>query len=705
MPLKLVGLKGRAIMLERMMMLVLQLGVIIFAARAGGILFEKINMPPIIGEIAAGIIIGPYLLGSIVLPGFGHSLFPIYGSFPISIELYGFTTVASIILLFLVGLETDLEMFLKYSVVGSLVGIGGALVSFVLGDLTAVLLSRHLFGVQYGFMHPLPLFLGVISTATSVGITARVLSDKRKMQSPEGVTIISGAVIDDILGVIALAIVIGIARSGHVEWRQVSAIAIKSIAIWLGFTTAGLLLAGHISRLLKKFEDTTVITVMSLGLALILAGIFEKAGLAMIIGAYVMGLSLSRTDLDYVIREKLSSLHRFFVPIFFCVMGMMVNVSAMLTKQILLFGFIYTIANIAGKIIGCGLPALCLNFNPRGAMRVGLGMTPRGEVTLLIAGIGLSAGILQQNTLGIIVMMTIITALVTPWMLAASFRSDKPAIRKAKPRKEVNKDIVFTMPTPETTDLVLSKIVSAFSNEGFYVHRLDSGERMSRLYQIRKDETSIGMRASSVEIEFDCREEESVFVHTLVYEILTELENTMRQLQALTDKAAIGKKIFQEKKSKPLRTKMIVEQIHLDAVEIGLKSSTKEGIIEEMLELIVKSGQLDKNQQKKALSDILERERVMSTGMQYGIALPHAKTDAVKGLVCAVGINKVGVDFKSLDGEPSNIFVMILSPRDVTGPHIRFMADISQLLMDESRRERLLAAKKNEELYNILTTT
>ena len=221
-------------MIERMMMLVIQLGLIIFAARIGGLIFERLRMPAIIGEITAGIIIGPYLLGGVNIPGLGQSLFTVYGDFPISFELYGFTTVASIVLLFIVGLETDLEMFMKYSLVGSLVGIGGVVVSFIFGNLTAVFLSKYLFGVQYGFSHPVSLFLGVISTATSVGITARILSEKKKMQSPEGVTIISGAVIDDILGIIALAIVIGIAKSGHFEWHKVTGIAIKSVFVWMG---------------------------------------------------------------------------------------------------------------------------------------------------------------------------------------------------------------------------------------------------------------------------------------------------------------------------------------------------------------------------------------------------------------------------------------------------------------------------------------
>ena len=690
-------------MIERMTLLVFQLGLIIFAARICGLVFERFRMPAIIGEITAGIIIGPYLLGGVNIPILGQPLFPMHANFPVSFELYGFTTVASIILLFLVGLETDLEMFVKYSLAGSLVGIGGVVVSFIFGNLTAVFLSRYLFGVHYGFSHPACLFLGVIATATSVGITARILSQKKKMQSPEGVTIISGAVIDDILGIIALAIIIGIARSGHFEWHKVTSIAIKSVLVWVGFTFSGVLLSRHISLFLKKFKDTTTITIMGLGMALILAGIFEKAGLAMIIGAYVMGLSLSRTDLDYVIQEKLASLHRFFVPIFFCVMGMMVDISALKSSHVILFGLAYTVTSVMGKIIGCGLPALFLNFNARGALRIGLGMTPRGEVTLLIASIGLTTGLLGQAALGSIVMMTIVTALIAPIMLAASLKSDKPVLRKSRPEKERTKNIQFGMPTPDTSELILSKIITAFGSEGFFVHRLDTDKREEKLFQIRKDQVFIVMRASNALIEFDCKDEESVFINTLVYEVICELENTMHQLQQLVDSKSMGRKIFLRQQGKIFANNKMTGRIHPNAVKPNLKASDKKSVIEEMVELIIASGQLDKTKRTDVIKAIVEREQTMSTGMQDGIAMPHAKTDAVGNIVCALGIKKEGVDFQSLDGENSNIFIMILSPRNATGPHIRLMADISQLLADSAFRQRLLGAKDDKELFCIFT--
>jgi Kef-type K+ transport system membrane component KefB len=172
--------------------LAIQLGILIFAVRFIGKLFKKIKVPTVLGELLIGVIIGPFALGGIALPGFPHGMFPLNSAeLAVSTELYSFAQIASIILLFASGLETDLKLFLKYSVAGGVIGIGGVVFSFVFGDLVGVWL------LHTNFMDVRCLFLGIMSTATSVGITARILSDKKKMDSPEGVTILASAVFDD----------------------------------------------------------------------------------------------------------------------------------------------------------------------------------------------------------------------------------------------------------------------------------------------------------------------------------------------------------------------------------------------------------------------------------------------------------------------------------------------------------------------------
>lgn len=691
-------------LVSRMAVLVIQLSIILFAAWGGGALFRKFRLPVVLGEIIAGMIIGPYLLGSIPLFGFEHGIFPLQGVFPISVELYAFTTVASIVLLFLVGLETDIETFFSFSVAGSTIGIGGVFFSFIFGDLLAVAFSKYLFGVQYGFMDSVPLFLGIISTATSVGISARILSEKRKMGTPEGVTLLSGAVIDDILGIIILAVAVGIIKSGRIELRSVLSISIKAISIWLGFTAIGLIFSRQLSRFLKKFKDKSTIAVMSFALALLLAGIFEKSGLAMIVGAYVMGLSLSKTDLSYMIQGNLSILQRFLVPVFFCVMGMLVNLYEFGSLPIIIFGLVYTAVAVLGKIIGCSIPSLFLDFNWRGALRIGVGMIPRGEVALIIAGIGLSSGLLQQEAFSVAIIMTFLTTLMTPPILSKLLDSDAPVLRKEKASRIEHRQIVYAMPNPETSELILNKVIGAFESEGFYVHFM---ELPHKLYQIRKNETFITLNYTPENLTFDCYTEDVSFIHTLFYEVLAELEHVMKHLQSLTDIKSIGKKIFDSAgrkesngKAKLLTGKMKFSQLFPPlAMNVSLKANTKDKIIEELVDLLVKSGQLSSSKRQAALNDIFERENDISTGMQDGIALPHARTNAVNRIVCAVGLKKDGVDFDSIDRNPSKIFVITLAPKESSEAYLQFMAEITKFLMSADNREKILACSTDLDLY------
>ncbi|MFA5369618.1 MAG: cation:proton antiporter [Candidatus Omnitrophota bacterium] len=686
-------------LVSRITLLIFQLSIIIFAAWTGGWVFRKFKLPKVLGEIVSGVIVGPYLLGAISIPGFVQGVFPMHPGFPVSPELYSIATIASIVLLFLAGVETDINTFLRYSFVGSVVGISGVIFSFVLGDITGIVLSEALFGRQYGFASPVPLFLGAICTATSVGIGARILSDKRKMDSPEGITIISAAVIDDILGVITLAIVIGIARSSDVNWAQVSIIAGKGITIWFAFTALGIVFAPKISNFLKIFKDRGTISIMSFAMALFLAGVFEKSGLAMIIGAYTMGLSLSRTDLCFIIRENLSILYKFFVPVFFCVMGMMVDIKEVCSPSILLFGAVYLVVAILSKLIGCGLPARLLNFNTRGALAIGVGMVPRGEVALIIAGIGLSLGVIPHDIFSVAVLMTFITTLITPPVLEMLVDTDKSMLVKQTDRRLEHKEISYAMPNPETADLILSRVINAFDHEGFFIYRIDTPER---LYQIRKDETFITLKFTSEKLYFTCQPQDASFVYTLFYEVIAEFEYIIKNLDSIADKDQVGKDIISSGNGAKKEGLAIREIIPLSAVEHNLTGNTKEEIISSLVELLIRSGQLHSSNKQEIIRELSDREEIISTGMQDGIALPHAKTRLVKNMISALGINREGVVFGSLDKKPSRVFVVTIAPESFSSPYLQYVAEVSKFLIKPENRLRLLSAKNNEELYNII---
>ena len=156
-------------MTHRMMMLVIQLGIILVVARIGNMLFEKMKMPGVLGELAAGILVGPFLLGGIAIPGFPHGIFPVFSpTFPVSPELYGLCSIASIVLLFMVGLETNIAMFIRYSLPGTLVGLGGVIASYLAGSLLGVMLLPKLMPGVFTMLSPACIFLGIIDRKSVV---------------------------------------------------------------------------------------------------------------------------------------------------------------------------------------------------------------------------------------------------------------------------------------------------------------------------------------------------------------------------------------------------------------------------------------------------------------------------------------------------------------------------------------------------------
>ena len=682
---------------HRMMTLMLQVAAIIFAARLGGALFTRINFPSVLGELVVGIIIGPYLLGALPLPGMPLGLFPMPAhAFPISHELYGIATLASIILLFLAGLETDIELFIRYSLTGTIVGLGGIIASFSLGVFTA----HAMIGLP--ILSPGALFMGVMSTATSVGITARILSERRSMESPEGVTILAGAVIDDVLGIIMLAIILGIsgilaAGQGNIDWGAISFIALKTVSVWLGFTLFGIIFSQKIGSFLKKIGGSGTISVMALGLALLLAGIFEHAGLAMIVGAYVMGLSLSKTDLSYVIQETLHPLQLFLVPIFFTVMGMLVDLRVFLSWPIVLLGLVYSIGAIFAKMVGCGIPALFLGFNKLGATRIGLGMVPRGEVALIIAGIGLSAGFLDEKIFGVSIMMTLITTIISPPLLDFSLKNGKRGTKKATDTDTLI-STKFDLEMPEFTEILTNHVREYFNKEGYFItmRQFDA-----KIYQIRKDNSFIKMYQYDTHLILMTSPQDEVFAKTIVYEAFIKLYWVIDKIKAISLPADMRKNLTTQ--HNPNSTICITENItdffEPEHIILALQSDTKEGAIRELAVLLHKQDHLQNL--AAVYKEVLERESVISTGMENGLAIPHARANEVDRVALAVGISHQGIDFGAPGGEKSHIIALLISSTHENDPHIKVLAALATMFIVKERADAVINAKDKNEIWNI----
>ena len=340
-----------------------------------------------------------------------------------SSELFAIAQIGSVILLFAIGLETNLRQFLKYAGPATAVALGGVVLPFALGSGATVL-----FGFADGFLSSEALFMGALMTATSVGITARVLADLKSLDRPEGVTILAAAVVDDVLGILVLTVVVGASAASSFSAGAIGIVAIKAIGFWLGLTAIGIWAAPYIERAINKLRSDGAGLVLTLALAFLAAGAAELAGLAFIIGAFSIGLALSATELAHKVERELSGIIQFIVPIFFVVMGMLVDVGSMTSAVI--FGIVLSVLAILSKVLGSGIPALLTGFNFLGSARIGVGMTPRGEVALIIAGIGLSQGIIGQNLFGVSIMMTIITTLIAPIILVPLLKNETRGTRK-----------------------------------------------------------------------------------------------------------------------------------------------------------------------------------------------------------------------------------------------------------------------------------
>lgn len=694
-------------MVHRMVILVFQLAVIIFAVRIGGGLMRRVKLPGVLGELISGIIIGPYLLGGIPLPWFGlpDGLFPrpMEGGFPITTELYGFATVASLILLFMVGLETDFRQFLKYSIAGTIIGLGGVFVSFAAGDFAGVYFG---IGDNLHFLSPACLFLGALCTATSVGITARILSERKQMDSPEGVTILASAIIDDVLGIIGLAIIISlidVLKVGNgdiagLPWGNIAQVAIETVLVCVAFSALGLACSSHIGRFLKSFKSPTTFTTLALGLAFLSAGIFETAGLAMIIGAYVMGLSLSKTDITFIVQERLHNLQDFFVPIFFAVMGMIVDLDRLTNWEVVRFGLIFGVLAVIAKIIGCAVPALFLNFNSLGAFRIGAGMVPRGEVALIISGIGMSTGILDPDMFGAAIIMTLFTTILAPPILSLALAMPGKGVTVERPSDDFRQS-TFPFPSESVADGATHSIMAAFRAEGFFISMVDAS---SRLYHIRKDDQAFSMwREDNRTIVFSSNRRDVTFIHTVVYEALVELHQDLDRIKEMAKPKEFRRTLRSITSVRTLPIKEKQEILRPDCVIMRLVSREKEDAIRELVRKL-DGGGLPIKCEEEVLTSIAEREAAAPTELEFGVSMPHGRSDAVTHVMAAVGLCPSGMNFSSLDGTPVRLIILVASPKNTSGPHLHFLASLTASLRTQEMADDVVKAHNEDEVVRLL---
>lgn len=375
--------------------LLLALFLIVAAAKIGAEVFERLRQPAVVGEILAGVLIGPSVLAWVEPNDITRAL----------------AEIGVIFLLFSVGLETKPSSIMKVGRTAGIVALLGVVVPFAAG-----------WGLMsaFGFSTVEALFMGAALVATSVGITARVLSELKQLDAPASRVILGAAVIDDVLGLLVVAGVASMA-AGNLDYAQLGVTAVLAVGFVVGVAFLG-------APLLTRFAPAIVArmrignaafaasVVLCLGLA-VAAGII---GVAAIIGAFLAGLAISEpAERDHALHQQVRGATELVVPFFLTGIGMQLDLSVFADADTAWLALVVTLIAILSKLVACSAGALPLGR--REALQVGVGMVPRGEVGIVVAQIGLGLSVLTDQLFGVVVCMAIVTTIVTPPVLRRLF--------------------------------------------------------------------------------------------------------------------------------------------------------------------------------------------------------------------------------------------------------------------------------------------
>lgn len=366
--------------------------IIILAARLAAELAERIKIPAVLGEIVAGIIIGPSVLG--LIDPIKH--------LDVADMVLLLGEIGVILLLFQVGLEMDLGEMAKVGKPAFVVAIIGVAVPFAAG-----------FGVaaSFGEDAKVALFVGAALTATSVGITARVLGDLRALAMRESRIVLGAAVADDVLGLVILTVVVKVVTEGSIS----AGVVLETIGLAVGFLLiTGLLAIYVIPRLFTRIDrlakSATTIVSSAFALTLAFSLLANQAKLAFIIGAFMAGLAVGRSPQHERIAEGLNPLGHIFIPVFFASIGINADLEAMFQPSVLVLAVSLTLVAIIGKLVA----GIGVGRSGGDKLLIGIAMMPRGEVGLIFASIGLSKGVLDDELYGALLLMVLVTTLITP---------------------------------------------------------------------------------------------------------------------------------------------------------------------------------------------------------------------------------------------------------------------------------------------------
>ena len=371
--------------------LLLTLAAVFAATKLLGELAQRLRQPAVLGELVAGVLLGGSVLGIL------H---------PDDVVVHVLSELGVLLLLFQIGLETDLDKLRRVGGAALAVGITGVVFPFAGGVGAALALGLPMLTA---------LVIGAALTATSIGISARVLGDVGRLHTSEGQVVLGAAVLDDVIGLIILAVVGGIVAGGAVSAGGIARTTLVAVGFIAGALVLGMLLAKPLMAAVERLQVAGALGVAALAFAFIDAALAEKVGSATIIGAFAAGLVMHRTPQRHDIERATAPLGHVLVPVFFASVGAQVDLAALVSPAALGLGLVITVVAVLGKVAAGWAPWW---YDGR-KLLVGVAMVPRGEVGLIFAQMGAAAGVLAGPQFGAVMAMVVVTTFITPPLLSA----------------------------------------------------------------------------------------------------------------------------------------------------------------------------------------------------------------------------------------------------------------------------------------------
>ncbi|WP_042685653.1 cation:proton antiporter [Candidatus Nitrosotenuis chungbukensis] len=392
---------------DQFIQVVIGVCILLFAAKLMAELFVRLKLPIVLGELIAGMIVGPFAFGSFFTIG-GETILQLSGEIKILGE------IGAIVILFMAGLEMTPREFLRGGKASFTVGTLGVIVPFFVGFFVFQLFGFHAYQAM---------LVATALTATSIAISVQVLSEFGKLKSAEARLIIGAAVVDDILAIAVLSIVTSIGGgTDTVDVAEISFTILKVLGFFAAMAIVAIFVVPKIasSGMWKAGGSVEgVVTAVFFGTA----GLAASIGLSPILGSFVVGMALASSKVFERVEHYISKLGLIFAPLFFAIIGAQVDFRG-LSPEILILAAIVIAVAIITKLAGCGLPAWIFLRNKQQAKRVGIGMISRGEVGLIVAGVGLTSGVLTSDVYSTIIIMVAVTTLITPIWLKLEYRKE-----------------------------------------------------------------------------------------------------------------------------------------------------------------------------------------------------------------------------------------------------------------------------------------